>query len=96
MSIIFSQMWVCGRIFSDIGAFTRHEKTCKRCKKRLLGALEKAKEIYESKKLASVSILMAAVRLERSILLSPYRTTWYVPLHMLDCIKLIAVALRII
>lgn len=50
MSTIFSQMCVCGHVFSDIGAFTRHEKTCKRGKKCLLGTLEKAKEIYQSKK----------------------------------------------
>ena len=46
----FTQTCVCGREFSDLGAFTRHEKGCRKGKKRLSNALAKAKEIYQAKK----------------------------------------------
>ena len=46
----FTQTCVCGRVFSDLGAFTRHEKGCRKGKKRLSSALAKAKEIYQAKK----------------------------------------------
>lgn len=40
----------CGRAFSDLGGFTRHEKGCNKGKKRLSSALSKAKEVYRAKK----------------------------------------------
>ena len=51
MSATFSQTCICGRIFTDVGAFSRHEKGCKRGKKRLSSALAKAKEIYQNKRI---------------------------------------------
>ena len=46
----FTQTCVCGRVFSDLGAFTRHEKGRCKGKKRLSSALTKAKEVYQAKK----------------------------------------------
>jgi hypothetical protein len=46
----FTQTCVCGRAYADIGAFTRHEKTCRKGKKRLSGALARVKEIYNAKR----------------------------------------------
>lgn len=45
-----TKICVCGRIFTDLGGFTRHEKSCHKGKKRLASALAKAKEIYIAKK----------------------------------------------
>jgi hypothetical protein len=50
MSETFRQVCICGRSFSDAGAFTRHHKTCQKGRKRLSSALIRAKEIYENKK----------------------------------------------
>ena len=47
----FHQICVCGRSFSRISDFTKHERGCIKGKKRLSGALSKAKEMYERKKL---------------------------------------------
>lgn len=46
----FHQTCVCGRQFTDLGPFTRHKKGCSRGKKRLSGALAKAKEVYQRKR----------------------------------------------
>ncbi|KAI6012859.1 hypothetical protein BKA83DRAFT_4063774 [Pisolithus microcarpus] len=46
----FSQNCVCGQVFSDLDAFTRHEKGCCKGRKRLASALEKVKQAYRSKK----------------------------------------------
>jgi len=46
----FTQTCVCGRIFTGLTTFTRHEKGCAKGKKRLSGALSKAKEVYRNKK----------------------------------------------
>ena len=46
----FTQTCVCGRVFSDLGAFTRHEMGCRNGKKRLSSALAKVKEVYWAKK----------------------------------------------
>ena len=46
----FTQTCVCGRVFSDLGAFTHHEKGCRKGKKCLSNALTRAKEIYQAKK----------------------------------------------
>lgn len=41
---------VCNRTFTDLGAFTRHERGCQKGKKRLAGALAMAREFYQTKK----------------------------------------------
>lgn len=46
----FTQACVCGRGFSDLGAFTRHQKACGKGKKRLASVLAKAKEVYQGKR----------------------------------------------
>jgi hypothetical protein len=46
----FSETCHCGRVFSQTYAFTNHERTCKKSKKRLSDALAKAKQIYQAKK----------------------------------------------
>lgn len=50
MSREFAQVCVCGRSFSDIAAFTKHNRDCRRGKKRLSDALTVAKEIYKTKR----------------------------------------------
>ena len=55
----FTQTCVCGRVFSDLDAFTRHEKGCRKGKKRLSSALAKAKEVYQAKK---VKLSVASTR----------------------------------
>ena len=47
---VFTQTCVCGRTFTGLNAFTWHEKGCAKGKKRLAGALSRAKEAYRSKK----------------------------------------------
>ncbi|KAF9230744.1 hypothetical protein BU15DRAFT_83245 [Melanogaster broomeanus] len=47
----FQQLCVCGRAFSRISDFTKHERGCIKGKKRLSGALSRAKEAYQRKKL---------------------------------------------
>jgi hypothetical protein len=49
-TLMFSQTCVCGRMFTDLGGFTRHEKGCCKGKKRLFNALNKAKEVYQAKR----------------------------------------------
>lgn len=41
---------LCGRSFSQSGAFAYHKRNCKQSKKRLSGALEKAQELWRTKK----------------------------------------------
>ena len=50
ISTSYCQQCLCGRSFSDTGAFTRHKKSCLKGKKRLANALSHAKESYHSKK----------------------------------------------
>lgn len=45
-----NQTCVCGRLFDNAGAFTRHKKGCQKGKKRLANALKQAKEVYHAKK----------------------------------------------
>ena len=40
----------CGRVYTEAGPLTRHAKLCTKGKKRLAGALAKARDIYHSKK----------------------------------------------
>jgi hypothetical protein len=46
----FSQTCHCGRVFSHTYAFTNHERTCKKLKKRLSHALAMAKEVWQTRK----------------------------------------------
>lgn len=46
----WSQTCVCGRAFSLPQAYTFHQRSCQKTKKRLLGALEKAKNILQARK----------------------------------------------
>ena len=56
----WSQTCVCGRAFSVLQAYTYHQRSCQRTKKRLLGALEKAKDILQARKHRKVeSVLLA-------------------------------------
>ena len=48
---VFSQTCVCGRTFTALASFTQHEKGCAKGKKRLAGALSRAKEVYWNKKI---------------------------------------------
>lgn len=48
--VLITKTCVCGRVFTDLGGFTRHEKSCHKGKKRLASALAKAKEVYIAKK----------------------------------------------
>ena len=47
----FCQICVCGRSFSRVSDFTKHERGCAKGKKRLSRALSKAKETYQRKKM---------------------------------------------
>jgi hypothetical protein len=44
------QVCVCGRTFSVPQAYTFHQRSCQKTKKRLSSALDKAKEVWQSKK----------------------------------------------
>ena len=56
----WSQTCVCGRAFSVPQAYTFHQRSCQRTKKRLSGALEKVKDILQARKRRKVeSVLLA-------------------------------------
>jgi hypothetical protein len=62
----WSQTCVCGRAFSLPQAYTFHQRSCQKTKKRLLGALEKAKDILQARKrrkVESVVLPLAAQNL---------------------------------
>ena len=44
------QVCICGRTFSVQQAYTYHKRSCQKTKKRLAGALEKAKEVWQTNK----------------------------------------------
>src|ERR1700678_1982238 len=46
----WSQACICGRVFSVPRAFSCHKRSCPSSKKRLLSALERAKEVWQSRK----------------------------------------------
>ena len=46
----YSELCACGRSFVYPGALKTHQHSCSRSKKCLAGALEKAKEIWTSRK----------------------------------------------
>ena len=56
----WSQTCVCGRAFSLPQAYTFHQRSCQRTKKRLLGALEKAKDILQARKRRKVESVLPA------------------------------------
>lgn len=41
---------LCGKEFTQLNAYNRHQRSCTKTKKRLSGALEKAKAIWDAKK----------------------------------------------
>jgi hypothetical protein len=49
----------CGRAFQQDSALTKHQRTCLKTKKRLSSALEKAKEVWKSKKRRRTSSTLA-------------------------------------
>jgi hypothetical protein len=56
----WSQSCICGRIFSLPQAYTFHQRSCQRTKKRISGALEKAKDILQVRKRRKMeSVLLA-------------------------------------
>ena len=60
LPLAWSQTCVCGRPFSLPQAYAFHQRSCQRTKKRLLGALEKAKDILQARKRRKVeSVLLA-------------------------------------
>jgi hypothetical protein len=50
MPAAWHEACVCGRTFYQPQAYSFHQRNCKKTKKRLAGALEKAKEIWQAKK----------------------------------------------
>jgi hypothetical protein len=46
----WSQACICGRVFSVPQAFSCHKRSCPKSKKRLSSALERAKEVWQSRK----------------------------------------------
>ena len=57
----WSQACVCGRAFSLPQAYTFHQRSCQRTKKRLLGALEKAKDILQASKRRKVESVIVTI-----------------------------------
>jgi hypothetical protein len=53
------QMCVCGRNFSVPQAYTFHKRSCQQTKKRLSGALDKAKEVWHSKKRRTTEMMQS-------------------------------------
>lgn len=51
---------LCGREFYQQNAYGKHQRSCKSTKKRLTGALDKAKEIWAQKKQKLVHIDLAS------------------------------------
>jgi hypothetical protein len=47
---VFSRACMCSRTFNDPGAFTHHEKGCRKSQKRLSGALARVRELYHAKR----------------------------------------------
>jgi len=56
----WSQTCVCGRTFSLPQTYTYHQRSCQRTKKRLLCALEKAKDFLQANKRRKVECLLLA------------------------------------
>src|SRR6202022_3733177 len=60
---------ICGRTFSVQQAYTCHKRSCQKTKKRLAGALEKAKEVWQTNKRRKTEAKAArgALELESSL-----------------------------
>jgi hypothetical protein len=50
LPLAWCQVCICGRTFSLPQAYTYHKRSCQKTKKRLAGALEKAKEVWQTNK----------------------------------------------
>ena len=46
----FSETCHCGRVFAQVYAYTNHQRTCKKSRKRLAGALAMAQEVWRVRK----------------------------------------------
>ena len=53
------QVCVCGRTFSVPQAYTFHKRSCQKAKKRLSTALDKAKEVWQSKKRRRMEVMQS-------------------------------------
>jgi hypothetical protein len=62
----WSQTCPCGRSFSLPQAYTYHKRSCEKTKKRLSGALEKAKKVWQAKKRQKLDKLAANEALANS------------------------------
>jgi len=62
----WSQTCPCGRTFSLPQAYTYHKRTCEKTKKRLSGALERAKIVWRAKKRQRLDELAASEALAGS------------------------------
>ena len=51
------QVCVCGRTFSLPQAYTFHQRSCSKTKKRLSSALDKAQEVWRSKRRQKMEIM---------------------------------------
>jgi hypothetical protein len=51
------QVCVCGRTFSVPQAYTFHQRSCQKTKKWLSSALDKAKEVWQSKKCRIMEVM---------------------------------------
>ena len=72
---------LCGRTFSQSSALSYHKRSCKPSKRRLDGALEKAKEVWDAKKKRRVE----AIELGRKN--SSHSETTDVSAHVVDDIS---------
>ena len=53
------QVCVCGRTFSVLQAYTFHKCSCQKAKKQLSTALDKAKEVWQSKKHRKIEVMQS-------------------------------------
>lgn len=58
------QLCACGRTFSVLQAYSYHKHSCQKTKKRLASALEKAKEVWETKKRRKTEATTETLRAE--------------------------------
>jgi|ERR1700679_202851 hypothetical protein len=57
LSPAWCQVCVCGRTFSVPQAYTFHKRSCQQTKKHLSNALDKAKEVWQSRKRRKVEVM---------------------------------------
>ena len=53
------QVCVCGRTFSVPQAYTFHKRSCQKTKKRFSSALDKAQEVWRSKKRRKMEVMQS-------------------------------------